>query len=225
YHQLTPILQNKLRRTTRVLMAEKRWEGCAGLEITTEIQIVVASHAALLLLYIDHDYFSMVPTILVYPRSFATAKADDHSEEEFVPDKAAEGQAVYRGPVILAWEEVLHDAQFPAEGENVVIHEFAHQLDFLDLSVDGVPLLNSVSARNSWKTTISLALEQHRLELVKAKKSLFPAAAAENATEFFAYATEAYYTRPLELLSTYPVVFELLRSFYKLNTASIPWRF
>jgi Mlc titration factor MtfA (ptsG expression regulator) len=53
----------------------------------------------------------------------------------------AEGQAVYRGPVILSWEDVLPEGRDPDEGYNVVIHEFAHQLDFLDNAINGTPPL------------------------------------------------------------------------------------
>jgi MtfA peptidase len=223
YHLLSPTLQRKLRHITRILIDEKHWEGCAGFTVTSEVQIVIASQAALLLLYMQHDYFSRVPTILVYPKAFTTTRADDHTDEEFIPDKAAEGQAVYRGPVILAWDEVLHDALYPEEGENVVIHEFAHQLDFLDNNVDGVPLLESMNARTRWKNIMNAALEQHRDRIDDRQRLFFPRAAAESVTEFFAYASEIYYTHPQELRQHYPEVFEQLRSFYKLDTSKTPW--
>jgi len=223
YHNLTPNLQTRLREITRVFISEKYWEGCGGFEITAEAQIVIASQAALLLLNMEHDYYSRVPTILVYPKAFTTARPDENTDDPFIPDKPAEGQAVYRGPVILAWDEVIHDALHPEEGENVVIHEFAHQLDFLDNSVDGVPLLESMNARSRWKNIMNAAIEKHRELIDDNKRPFFPLAAGESITEFFAYATEIYFNKPDALKQHYPDVFEQLKSFYKLDTSKIPW--
>ncbi len=223
YHLLSPAMQGKLRETTRIFVAEKYWEGCAGFVITPEVQIVIASQAALLLLNMEHDYYNRVPTILVYPSAFTTARPEENTDDAFVPDKPAEGQAVYRGPVILAWDEVIHDDLHPEEGENVVIHEFAHQLDFLDNSVDGVPLLDSMNARSRWKNIMNAALEKHRDSIDEHKRLFFPVAAAESVTEFFAYASEAYFNRPTALIQLYHEVFEQLKSFYKLDTSKNPW--
>jgi len=37
-----------------------------------------------------------------------------------------------KGACAASWETVLAEARDPAVGHNLVIHEFAHQLDFLD---------------------------------------------------------------------------------------------
>ena len=42
------------------------------------------------------------------------------------------GQAHSKGPVILSWGATRRGAKSPHRGENVVYHEFAHQLDMLD---------------------------------------------------------------------------------------------
>src|SRR5262249_57816586 len=70
---------------------------------------------------------------------------DNYEEAE-----AAAGQAVYRGPVILAWDAVLAEGQDPSSGNNVVIHEFAHQLDFLNGYIDGTPELTSEDREQRW---------------------------------------------------------------------------
>jgi len=51
----------------QVLVQEKHWEGCDGLEVTDEMRVVIAAQAGLLLLGIDHDYYENVESILVYP--------------------------------------------------------------------------------------------------------------------------------------------------------------
>ena len=70
------------------------------------MKVTIAAQAALMLLGMDHDYFDRVPTILVYPSGFSVPTDRWQQGGGF----AASGQAVYRGPVILAWDEVLAEA-------------------------------------------------------------------------------------------------------------------
>ena len=45
------------------------------------------------------------------------------------------------GRSMLAWDAVLEGGRNPRDGLNVVLHEFAHQLDYLDGVADGTPPL------------------------------------------------------------------------------------
>ncbi|HQR07068.1 MAG TPA: zinc-dependent peptidase [Gemmatales bacterium] len=217
YRLLDVKQQKQLRDIARILIEEKYWEACNGVEMTDEIKVTISAQAALPLLGIEHDYYERVMSILVYPSTFLTARPDDNTDDAFVPDKAVLGQAVYRGPVILAWDEVLHEGRYPEEGSNVVVHEFAHQLDFLDNSVDGVPPLANKKDRERWLQVMNQALEQHRQTLDHHQRTFFSPAAAESLTEFFAYSSELYFCRPIELSAHYPQVFEMLQSYYRID--------
>src|SRR6202022_4944561 len=63
--------QTELVDHTQVFLAEKRFEGCAGLEITDEILVTIATQACLLLLHRKTDYFPRLLTILVYPSAYS----------------------------------------------------------------------------------------------------------------------------------------------------------
>jgi hypothetical protein len=129
----------------RLAGATPRNLGWWGLAITDEVKVTVAAQACLMLLGSeDHDYFARVPTILVYPSSFCEPLVGD---EEQQTRYGWAGLAVYRGPVILAWDAVLEGGRDCSLGCNVVIHEFAHQLDDLDGSVNGTPALTSDGER------------------------------------------------------------------------------
>ena len=56
-----------MRDILRVFVAEKNWEGCGGLEMTDKIKVTVAAQAAIMLLGLEHDYFSSVLSILAHP--------------------------------------------------------------------------------------------------------------------------------------------------------------
>src|SRR6059058_3094579 len=62
--------QTELLDHIQVFLTEKRFEGCAGLEITDEILVTIAAQASLLLLHRKTDYFPRLLTILVYPSTY-----------------------------------------------------------------------------------------------------------------------------------------------------------
>lgn len=223
YPRLSPSEQAKLRDIARVLIAEKKWEGVGGLFCTDEIKVTVAAQAALLLLGIEHDYYPRVASVVVYPDNFRTPNPEDDWEDDELSDDILSGQAVYRGPVILAWRDVLDEGRDPACGANVVVHEFAHQLDFLDNEGNGTPPLADKAAERHWHAVMQAAYDAHRKELASGAETFFTEHAGDDETEFFADATEAFYCDPHGLLEVAPAVYELLKGYYRVDpTAWFP---
>ena len=217
YPRLLPEEQARLRDITRVLVAEKTWEGVGGLFATDEVKVTVAAQAALLLLGIDHDHYARVASVVVYPGSFCTPVEEDGWEDDMLSDTVLSGQAVYRGPVIVSWDEALAEGRDPEAGYNVVLHEFAHQLDYLDNAVNGTPPLDDPALEARWKAVMQAAFEAHWAALGRGEETFFTEHAAEDETEFFADATEAFYCRPADLLAEEPGVYELLRAYYRVE--------
>jgi Mlc titration factor MtfA (ptsG expression regulator) len=218
YPRLTPAEQAKLRDITQVFITEKDWVGCGGLFVNEEMKVTIAALAALLLLGIEHDYYAHVKLVVVYPTAFHTPVADDEWEDDELSDTLASGQAVYRGPVLLAWDEVLPEGRNPDEGFNVVIHEFAHQLDYLDNLVNGTPPLADAALEARWRYVMTVAYEDHRREVNRgADMTFFSEHAADSETEFFADATEAFYCRPSDMKADYPELYQLLEAYYRVD--------
>lgn len=208
--------RSKLRDIARVLIAEKAWEGCGGLHITDEIKVTIAAQAALLLLgFDDHDYYARVSSVVVYPSDFRTPRPEDNWEDDELSDTISEGQAVYRGPVILSWDHVLSESRDPAAGYNVVVHEFAHQLDFLTGELNGTPPLGNAEAEAKWGTGMTAALALHRQELNRGHETFLSEQAGDNETEFFADCAEAFFCNPHGLSEEYPTVFDLLAGYFR----------
>src|SRR3981189_2994351 len=132
-----------------VFLAEKRFEGCAGLELTDEIRVTIATQACLLLLHRRTDYYPRLITILVYPSGYVVEgerHVEGHIWEEGRSGRLGEtGREM--GSMVLAWDAAKSGASDPSDGQNLVLHEFAHQLDFEDFVADGVPALSSRSAK------------------------------------------------------------------------------
>jgi Mlc titration factor MtfA (ptsG expression regulator) len=129
YRRLPDPLKQQLCGHIQVFLAEKHFYGCGGLEITNEIRVTIAAQACLLLLNRKTYYYPKLFSILIYPSIFVVQRgtrdeAGVHTEKWNV----LSGESWEAGKVILAWDEVRYGVQDRTDGDNVVLHEFAHQL-------------------------------------------------------------------------------------------------
>ncbi len=215
YPLLTPEQRARMRDIARVLVAEKTWLGRGGLHVTDEMKLTTAAEVSLLLLgRLNHDYFTRVESVLFFPGPMRTPNPEDDYEDDDLSDHEVDGQAVYRGPVLLTWANVLAEAKNPAVGFNLVIHEFAHQLDFLDGETNGTPPLGSKDAEANWKAVMSRAFQRHRSELHTGHETFFSEQAGDDEGEFFADACEAFYCKPHELNEEDADVFNVIRGYF-----------
>lgn len=219
YPRLSPAEQSALRDAVLILIAEKNWEGCDGLFLNEEIKVVIAAQAALPILACDHDYYSRVDSILVYPSVFATPNPEDDWEDDELSDEAKEGMAVYRGPVLLSWDVVKDEAFDPTCGHSVVVHEFVHQIDYLDYDVNGAPPIHDKALAVRWQTVMSAAFERHKKDLKTAEETYLTEQAGDDETEFFADAAEAFFCDPVGLKREYPGVYEVFAAYFRLEPA------
>src|SRR5438128_723705 len=120
FRHLSPAEQARLRDGLRIFVAEKNWEGCGGLKMTDEIKVTVAAQACLLVLGLEHNYYDRVKSILVYPQGYRARARQAAGGMVIEGDSGRLGEAHYRGPVVLAWDEVLADGRHPSAGKNLV---------------------------------------------------------------------------------------------------------
>jgi len=221
YSLLTGAKQAKLRDDLRILIAEKNWEGCGGLAIDDEVKVTVAAQASLLLLGFQNKYFEMVESILVYPNAFV---APDHTEIgeglELVGESSNEGEAWYRGPVVLSWPDALAGGRCKSGGRNLVVHEFAHQLDMENGDEsDGTPLLASRTQYNRWQRVIEAEYERLAHDCQRGRSTLLDCYGATDIGEFFAVATECFFQQPSPMRHRHPKLYELLSEFFQQDPA------
>src|SRR5437762_9479092 len=152
FHKLNGSDRLELLGHIQVFLAEKRFEGCGGFEITDEVRVTIAAQACLLLLHRRTDYFPGLLTILVYPLTYMVEErrqVGEHVWEEGTVSRLGEtGRRM--GSLVLSWGAVKHGAADPSDGKNVVFHEFAHQLDFENEAADGVPGLSTREQQLAW---------------------------------------------------------------------------
>jgi hypothetical protein len=208
-------LQRRLKRYIQVFVAEKAFIGCRGQAITDDVRVTIAAQACLLLLGQPRpDYYPRLRQILVYPDAFLVRREQPLGDGlVHVQRRALAGESWAHGQVILSWNEVLAGAADPNDGRNVVLHEFAHQIDQDNGVADGSPWRPNASLRRQWSATMGAAIERLRDE----PSALIDAYGASDPAEFFAVVTEVFFERPLALAAEAPAVYRELELLYRLN--------
>jgi len=202
----------RLRDAARIMIAEKSWQGCDGLKVTDLMKLTIAAQAALLLLGLDHDYFSHVLSVALFPSRFETPA--EYGQER---GGSALGRAVDYGTVFLSWDTALTEARDPSNGHNLVIHEFAHQLDFLDGYTNGTPVLRGREQTQQWQQVMQGAFQRLRRSLQLGQKTFLGSYAATNLAEFFSVASERFFCCPAGLRQNHPELFDVLATYYGVN--------
>ena len=222
YRRLTAAEQAELRGHIQVFLAEKTFEGCAGLAISDEIRVTIAAQACILLLHRDSDYFPDCRTILVYPHHYR-APFKQHLPGGVVVEGAQVrlGESWQRGAVVLSWDEVRRTAHEHNDSHNVVFHEFAHQLDSESGANEGVPELPYRAMVAPWVRVMNSEYEHLLAALEHQHKTDIDAYGATNPAEFFAVSTQSgsFFEQPLQLQQRHPQLYEQLVSFYQQNPA------
>ena len=219
---LEPARRRRLDERVQTFIADTSWEGCGGLELTEEMQVTIAAQACLLTLDRDDDdqaeLFRDVTSILVYPSTVITpTRPLAFFEQPRTPvghGRTVIGEAMLGGPVVLAWDAVVAGGRGETGG-NVVMHELAHKLDMATGRVDGSPPLANRAERGRWARVCSEAYRRHRGNVDAGWPTLMDPYGATNEGEFFAVATETYFTRPADLAYEHPDLFALLADFYR----------
>lgn len=217
YRLLPPDAAQRVLALAQVIARERHFAGQRGLEITDEVRLTIAAQAAFLLLGNPDYFFERVPTIYVSPRRPRIKAVHPIDTLALVEEGVVvDGQVLEQGEVFLAWQEVLRGCRDPCDGHNVVLHEFAHHLDWLDGAIDGVPPLPAAAQRR-FQTAITREVQRLGDALAIGQPTLLHDEAADGPAELFAYASELFYERPWELAEEHPELFHCLETFYKVD--------
>ncbi len=201
----------------QVFLADKNFEGCADQEITDEVRVTIAAQACLLLLHRKTDYFPRLLTILVYPSTYLANEQRPVTTEIWEEGKHARAGETGRtmGSMVLAWDAVQSGAADPADGKNVVLHEFAHQLDYENFAADGTPALATREQQLAWREVMRTEFASLRAAEATGIPTLLDTYGATNAAEFFAVSIEAFFERPVMLRSQHPRLYTEFQNYFR----------
>jgi len=217
FRRLSASDQAELLGNIQVFLAEKRFEGCGGLELTDEIRVTIAAQACLLLLHRKTDYFPRLLTILVYPSTYSVEEKRPVEgpvwEEGRMTRLGETGRTL--GSMVLSWDATKSGAGDPSNGKNVVFHEFAHQLDYENYAADGVPGLVTREQQLSWREVMRSEFASLRAADETGIPTLLDTYGATNPAEFFAVSTEAFFERPCALRARHPKLYAELQRYFR----------
>jgi hypothetical protein len=221
YQRLHPDERVHLEDLIKVFISEKHFEGCSGFKITDEVKVTVAAQACLLLLNLEHNYYDQLVSILIYPSGFNFKQEHRNaigtiSESDF----PAAGLCSGGGVIVLSWPDTIDGAKNTQDGMNVVFHEFAHQLDQLDGSMNGAPLLHTGESYREWGQVLSAEYELLRENVAQHRPSVIRAYGATQPAEFFAVVTETFFEQPIQLQHDHPELYAEFKAYYRQDPAA-----
>jgi len=219
YRYLSKEEKEKIERSILLFIHTKTFTG-VKLEVTEEMKIVIAFYACLLLLHIETDNcYDNLKTIVIYNQPVFIDRLQNNggifSKEQLLID----GQSA-NDTVVIVWHDAKREAYHPRK-ENVIIHEFSHEIDFMDGEINGIPPLER-SKYHEW--TNILYREFQKLHTIALKNrewgdyQLIGEYASTSEAEFFAVLTERFFESPHSLKKKFPDLYHILKDFYHVDT-------
>ena len=213
--QYDAVEKARLRVLATLFLQRKSFTGARGIEVTPEMELIVAAQACALILELGIDSFDGWHSVIIYPDTFVV---EHEQTDEFglvhEQHRALSGESWSQGPVILSWDDVEYDSFTLRRGYNVVLHEFAHKLDMLNGRANGMPPLHPDMPIEEWTESLSRAYE-HLVSRVEYHHGDIDPYAATDPAEFFAVICEYFFTAPDIVHGHYPAVYRQLRRYFR----------
>jgi MtfA peptidase len=218
FARLPAHLQLQLKKHVQVLLAELPFIGCAGLQVTDEMRVLIAAQAALLRLNRRAPTFDLLRQVLVYPRAFVVERSHpDAAGLVHQTRRALAGESWQQGQLLLSWEDVLEGAADAHDGRNVVVHEFAHQLDQAEGGANGAPALGGRESHARWADILNREYRALQWRLQQGEPGLIDPYAATDPAEFFAVVSEHFFEQPAALAQLHPALYREFARYYKVD--------
>lgn len=216
--RLPPDIRKKLEGKIALFLDQIRFVGCNGLDVTEEMRLSIAAQACLLVANTDTWYRNLY-TILIYPDAFTSQRKEQDGYVVTERRTARLGESWSRGPVVLSWTDVEDGAADAHDGHNVVLHEFAHQVDDLSGHTNAIPVLSKGQDFRDWEHAFVTAFDRHVRNVEHGHRTVFDAYGATSHVEFFAVAVEVFFEMPAALKREERQVYEQLASLFRLDPA------
>jgi Mlc titration factor MtfA (ptsG expression regulator) len=208
----------ELRRLVQQFLLQKKFIGCDGLEVTDEMRVTIAAQACLLLMGRPSKVYGELHTVLVYPGAFLVPRRQvDAAGVVLETRQDLLGESWGDGRVVLSWDHVRRAGTDEPPGRNVVLHEFAHQLDSESGSNNGAPWLGGRERYQRWSEVLGRDFEQLRTEAWHGQYGVLDHYGASSPAEFFAVATESFFEQPYRVAARHPELYDEFMRYYRVD--------
>ncbi len=222
YNKLSIVDKIKLQRSIVYFIHTKKFIG-VGITVTDEMKALIAFYACLLLLHKQTDNcYNNLKSIIIYPYSVIVKQLHSNGGIYTKEQLIIEGQSA-NDTVVITWHEAKRES-YHMRHNNLIIHEFAHEIDFMDGEIDGIPPIEH-SKYDSWVNVLYKEFNALNSKVLKnrdwGKYTLLGAYAASNEAEFFAVVTERFFESPVSLKQHFPELYREFEDFYQIDTAQL----
>lgn len=211
-------LRAKLEGKINLFLDQITFHGRGGLEVSEAMRLSIAAQACVLIVNSD-VWYETLRTVLVYPSVFSARRPSHDGQVVQERHVHMAGESWTRGPVVLSWDDALEGALDPNDGYNVVIHEFAHQLDSLTGHTNGIPILRKGQDYEGWEEAILEAYEVHVARVQSGASTLIDPYGATNHEEFLAEAIVTFFEKPSALRREEPSLYAQFQELLALDPA------
>jgi len=176
------------------------------IKIDDEIKCLVAFYACLPTIAYKNFCYPSLKYIYIYPHTIIKKHINQNGiiKQEMLISGESVGDSV-----IIAWNEAKREI-FHYKKRNVIIHEFAHELDFEEGVIDGIPIF-ALQDYEHFKKIFNDTFKK------ASKDRIIDEYAYTNKAEFFAVTTEYFFLKPHTLKIHYPKLFEEYKKIFKFD--------
>ncbi|MEK6770070.1 MAG: M90 family metallopeptidase [Pseudomonadota bacterium] len=214
---LPPNDRQRLRELTVGFLNQKAIDGAHDLSLTAGMRALIAVRACIPILNLGIDFYREWYGMIVYPGDFRVRH--EYTDEAGVMHRGWRelcGESMEQGPIVLSWETLATDEDYV--GCDLVVHECAHKLDILNGPADGFPPLHAGMDPVAWTRTFTEAYTRMNAALDENIETALDPYAASDPAEFFAVASETFFSAPWLLQEATPGVYAALATFYRQDT-------
>lgn len=217
YNFLSDVEKKKLEKKIIYFLNYKTFYPIQDFSITDEMKLIIAAEACLLIVNLDMPVYLSLKSIYISASVFID-KENDLDLQTLLPSHVPRlGESWKDGPLVLSWSSVREGLENWSDGHNVVLHEFSHQLDAMDGSMDGTPILEKGNNYNRWEIFMTKEFLQLRKKVSKHQKSDIDKYGATNEAEFFAVVSEDFFSKAHSLHEKHPELYAIYKDFFKLD--------
>ena len=189
--------------------------GHEGLTVTEEMRLTIAAQACVMLVNKPNRWFDGLYSIYLYPAAYRSSHTEHNGFMETTRNDVRLGESWENGPVVLSWRDAEFGALLDDDGRNLVLHEFAHQLDDQTGETDGSPLLDRDHDARDWARAFQEAFMRLQNDVRRGDQSFLDPYGAENPAEFFAVAVEAFFERGDDMRAAEPALHAQLSRYFR----------
>lgn len=212
--------QARLRELTALFLLDKHFTATHELQLTDAMRLRIALRACVPILELGINYYADFRGVVVYPGDFRVH--EKHMDDAGVVHEEIRqlcGQSLTHGPMVLSWDTLANERA--TNGQDLVVHECAHKLDVLNGSNEGFPPLHADMSPRTWASAFHAAYDMLCNKLDAGHDTRIDPYATADAAEFFAVASETFFTRPDIVYEDFPDVYAQLAAFFRQNPYAI----